>query len=65
MDEIYADLKNASPEELLRTVKFFSSWKNMPDIFFVGMDMGFALARPGGWEHVAPAWLRAMRESFK
>jgi hypothetical protein len=60
MDD-YDDLKGATPEELLESVKY--AWRNskLPQEFFDGMDMGFKLGK-GDWRQVAPAWLREWRK---
>jgi hypothetical protein len=63
MSEIYGELKAATPEELLAAVQL--EWKAagvMTEDFYRGLKLGFKLASPGGWEAVAPAWLRTMRE---
>ena len=57
----YAELKQASPEELLEATCLYYSEEPNPE-YVKGMRAGFALARPGGWQYVAPAWLRWLRD---
>ena len=55
-DDPYAELRQATPEELLEAaIKFYSDLNPITEIY---LKMGFALARPDGWMHVAPAWLK-------
>jgi hypothetical protein len=56
----YSDLQNAPAEELLEVAIANYKGKGMPVEFLV--RLGFDLAREGGWEHIAPAWLKQYRE---
>lgn len=65
-EDAYEDLRNATPEELLEAVIWFTSQGiNDPwqlERTLSSLRRGFALAQPGGWEHVAPMWLRESRK---
>lgn len=60
--DAYGDLRNATPEQLLDAVIWFYQQSNLPPeevkIAVSFLRSGFALAQPGGWERVAPGWLR-------
>lgn len=65
--DAYEDLRNATPEELLAAMEWFlrqstaiSLAEAEETISF--LRQGFDLARPGGWERVAPLWLRESRK---
>lgn len=63
MNPIYGELREATPEELLAAVKMqYEEGTYVGADFFSGLELGFRLASPGGWEHCAPAWLQKMRE---
>lgn len=53
----YEQLKNATPAQLLEAAltHYTGGDKEAGRM----MRLGFALAQPGGWELVAPAWLHA------
>lgn len=55
-NDLYAELKEATPEQLLKAATRFYAGDNANIAWF--LYLGFALARPGGWEYIAPAWLR-------
>ncbi len=57
----YSDLQNAPAEELIEVAIANYKEKNMSVDFLV--RLGFSLAQEGGWEHIAPAWLKAHREA--
>lgn len=61
--DVYENLRNATPEELLEAVSWF--WRQSTSVslaeaeeMIVLLRQGFRLAQPGGWTHVAPHWLR-------
>lgn len=63
--DAYEDLCKATPEELLEAVIWFLRQRfgtpghaDHQDWAISYLRNGFALARPGGWEQVAPMWLR-------
>ena len=61
------DLRNAAPEELLEAVIWFvrqsdSAPCDLERALVASLRQGFQLARPGGWQHVAPMWLRESRK---
>ena len=64
--DAYDDLRNATPQELLEAVKWSlcqsdnEPWQIQRALTF--LRAGFALAQPGGWERVAPHWLRESRK---
>lgn len=62
----YENLCNATPEELLEaTIWSYRQSVNSPDMTELAvmfLRSGFALAQPGGWERVAPHWLRESRK---
>jgi hypothetical protein len=64
--DAYEDLRNATPEELLEAVIWFYRQSSLPPedvkIAISFMRSGFQLAQPGGWERVAPMWLRESRK---
>jgi len=64
--DVYADLRNATPEELLEAVAWYYRKTVVLPAASEGMlsfvYLGFLLAQPGGWEHVAPWWLRASKK---
>ena len=56
------DLRTASPKELLEAYAFWAEQAlTARELYF--LRLGFGLAQPDGWEHIAPAWLRLYRES--
>lgn len=56
----YEQLKNATPEQLLEAaMEHYAGGDKEAERM---MRLGFALAQPGGWELVAPAWLCAVLE---
>ena len=63
--DAYEDLRNATPEELLEAVLWFLrqslNTPNQIELATRFLRHGFALAQPGGGEHVAPWWLRESR----
>ena len=60
--DTYEKLRQSTPEDRLRaTVQFYK----VNSAFVAGIKLGFALAQPDGWRHVAPAWLRGVREGEK
>ena len=65
--EAYEDPRNATPEELLEAMIWFYrqdgtiSAAEAEDTIAL-LRLGFTLARPGGWERVAPLWLRESRK---
>ncbi len=62
MDELYKELKEASPEELLEAVLYHYGMNAIITHNRAGLlKLGFALARENGWRHVAPAWLGEYR----
>ena len=52
----YTDLKAATPEQILEAAVWFYEQNNLEAENW--LRLGFALAQPGGWERVAPYWLR-------
>lgn len=64
--DTHEDLRNATPEQLLEaTVWFYRETVESPaagDRMILFLRLGFQLARPGGWERVAPMWLRESRK---
>jgi len=65
--DAYEDLRNATPEERLEAVIWFLRQTVRPaaDIeeAIAFLRTGFDLARPGGWERVAPMWLRESQKA--
>lgn len=65
--DTYEDLRNATPEELLdATIWFYRqestiSMAEAEEIVSL-LRIGWELACPGGWAHVAPMWLRESRK---
>lgn len=64
--DAYEDLRNATPEELLEAVIWFTS-QGVNDLWQLkrtlsSLRRGFALAQPDGWQHVALHWLRESRK---
>jgi hypothetical protein len=65
--DAYEDLRNATPEELLSAVTWFYrqestiSMAEAEEIVSL-LRIGWELARPGGWAHVAPMWLRESKK---
>ena len=61
-EDAYEDLRQATPEELLEAVAWWYRQSiNPPETIEFALSFvraGFALAQPGGWQHVAPWWLR-------
>ena len=56
IEDQYAELKQASPEELLAAaIQFYKVFSPVAESY---IRMGFALAGPDGWRQVAPAWLK-------
>ena len=66
--DTYEDLRNATPEELLEAVEWFLRQSvNSPaqiELASRFLRHGFALARHGGWERVAPLWLRESKKTM-
>lgn len=64
--EAYDDLRNATPVELLEaTIWYYRETVEAPaagERMISFLRLGFQLARPGGWERVAPQWLRESRK---
>ena len=66
-EDAYEDLHGATPEELLEATiwslrqSINVSQAEIEDAVF-SLRWGFQLARPGGWERVAPMWLRESRK---
>jgi len=63
----YANIKAASPEELLEAViHHYQALNDEGPFKFVGFEnnlrKGFAVAGEGGWRHVAPMWLEDYRK---
>ena len=61
--DAYEDLRSATPEQLLEAEEWFvrqGTDRAGDAIYF--LRLGFQLARPGGWERVAPMWLRESRK---
>ena len=64
----YEGIRNATPEELLEAVVWAYTQE---DDYFPAywcekmLRIGFAVARPGGWEQVAPYWLRQAMEKME
>lgn len=61
-EDAYEDLRNATPEELLEAVEWFARQTikepRLLEQMLSFLREGFYLARPGGWERVAPMWLQ-------
>ena len=68
-EDPYKELKEATPEELLEALLFWSRIhvnRSPPGKFDEDtLRMGFALAQKDGWEHVAPKWLRDYRNMIR
>ena len=68
--DIYEDLRNATPEELLEAMEWFLRQGNQDNLeaqwklkrTLTSLRLGFQLTQPGGWAHVAPYWLRESRK---
>ena len=64
--DAYEDLRNATPEQLLEAVAWWYRQSiNAPDMIKFALSCtrhGFQLAQPGGWERVAPMWLRESKK---
>ena len=64
--DAYDDLRNATPEELLEAAAWYYRQAIRPpeaaDDAVSFLHIGFILARHGGWERVAPLWLRESRK---
>lgn len=60
--DAYSELTEATPEELLEAVMWF--YQDYTAHKWL-LHLGFELAQPGGWKHVAPYWLRASKELDK
>lgn len=64
--DAYEDLRNTTPEELLDAEIWFTQqsikdpWQLKQALSF--LRTGFQLAQPGGWEQVAPWWLRESKK---
>ena len=65
--DAYEDLRKATPEELLEAMIWF--YQQDTTISAVEAEdtiallrIGWELARPGGWQRVAPHWLRESRK---
>lgn len=57
--DAYTDLRTATPEQLLEAAMwFYRESADQPDLACHFIELGFLLARPGGWQRVAPMWLR-------
>ena len=56
----YTELETATPEQLLEAAIWFYE-QNNPEAE-KWLRLGFALAQPGGWEHIAPYWLQKSKE---
>jgi len=72
-DELLAEIKAATPEELLEVAKnqylwsqFMSdiegTWRGNPETL---MDMAFRIGKGEGWRVIAPAWLEEYREQVR
>ena len=55
--KMYKKLKETAPTDLLEAVVHIQH-ADRPDEVERFLRLGFALARPNGWMHVAPAWLQ-------
>lgn len=64
-EDAYGDLRNATPEQLLEAATWFLRQSTSPpvevEVAISYLREGFDLARPGGWERIAPMWLRESR----
>lgn len=63
--DTYKDLRQATPEELLKAAQWFYRQNAQPpgrlwDTYLI--RLGWQLERPGGWRHCAPWWLRESRK---
>lgn len=65
-EDAYEGLRQAAPEELLKAVIWFLRHSNVSSAAaeetIIFLCQGFQLARPDGWQHVAPIWLRESRK---
>lgn len=65
-EDAYDALRNATPEELLEAlIWYYRETFESPaasERMILFLRLGFTLAQPGGWEHVAPMWLRESRK---
>lgn len=67
MSDQYQDIQNATNEELLQA--FLVEQKEHPSCdtevtqkaYIKGVEMGFKIAQPDGWRHIAPCWLRRIK----
>jgi hypothetical protein len=64
--DAYEDLRGATPEELLAaavwSIRQSAGTKAAVDQLVSYLRAGFQLAQPGGWERIAPWWLRESRK---
>ena len=64
--DAYTDLRTATPEELLEamiwSIRQSVAVPELADQTISFLRVGWRLARPGGWMHVAPMWLRESKK---
>jgi len=60
--DIYADLKAATPGQLVRAALHHYRAR---EEFCRGIELGVKLCQPDGWQQVAPAWLRDVKQHEK
>lgn len=58
-EDVYGELIEATPEELLEA----AIWFYQSDHLSKFLRLGFELARPEGWKHIAPYWLKISKEA--
>lgn len=60
--DAYEDLRNATPKQLLEAaIWFYRETVEAPaagERMILFLRLGWELAQPGGWMHIAPIWLR-------
>lgn len=65
--DAYEDLRNATPEQLLSAaIWYYRETVESPaagERMIAFLRLGFQLAQPGGWERVAPMWLRESQKA--
>lgn len=56
---LYEELRKATPMDLLEAaIRTYTQHADRPGEVERFLRLGFALAQPNGWMHIAPAWLR-------